>query len=491
MKTLLCTALLLAAAGSSAATKDDPASALASGPFQPQGSLVISDLLADPAFNGGSGNRTVDFNNGNARADAAMRVFASSDGGYWVAGVHGGGGGPVEIAIAKLNVDGSFDTGYNTTGMKTITTTLTSLRDVAIGPNDALYFVGTGIAPTFTDTDIYVICVDSTGALCAGFGTDGIKSASLDLGNVDHHNDTPTRITYFGSSLYIAGEADTGVAASNFAVFVLKLSSASGARDPVFGNTPGNAGLFHTNIDHVPNGRDVAFDVLAYAPAPFAPRVVLVGQTQRAGTDIDGFVMSLDGVNGSEDGFLDDTVFADLGISKQDTLLRVMRLRNGGFVVAGTAQDDSVSPTQYQLLMSAYNDNGVPDTRFGDLGDGTLHKLVLSGTAIPYGLAERDGNRDIVVGLNIKDDLFGDGHPVQGVMQFGSDGNMGHAVATLDFAGTPRNSQGLDLIMDGNVVLTAGSRLWSQASNDADMTVGRFVANDSIFADAFGGHLSD
>jgi hypothetical protein len=45
--------------------------------------------------------------------------------------------------------------------------------------------------------------------------------------------------------------------------------------------------------------------------------------------------------------------------------------------------------------------------------------------------------------------------------------------------------------MDGNVVLTAGTRLWSLALGDADMTIGRFIATDSIFADAFGGHTAD
>jgi hypothetical protein len=491
MKALLSTALLLATGSAFALDKNEPAIVLTSELLTPQGGAPISDLFADLAFNG-SGSRTVDFNNGNARADGALRVFPASGGGYWLAGQHGTLGGALDVAIAKLHVDGTFDTSYNTTGTKTIPTDLTSLRDVAKGPGDALYFVGTGIANGFTDTDLRVICVDADGDLCADFGAGGIKTASFDLGDANHHNDIPTRIAYFGSSLYIVGEADTGIGANaNYAAFAFKIASASGARDPVFGNTPGNAGLYIRNIDHVTNGRDAAFDVLAYAPAPFQPRLIMVGQTQRLGNDIDGFVLSVDGVSGTADGFIYDSVYADLGNGHQDALRRVIQRRNGGFVVAGEAQDDSASPTQYQLLMAAYRADGSSDSTFGDLGDGTLHKLVLSGKAVPYGLAERDGNRDLVVGINIKQDLFGDGHPIQGVAQFGSSGNMGHAFATLDFSGTPQNSEGTDLTMDGNVVLTAGTRLWSLALGDADMTIGRFIATDSIFADAFGGHTAD
>ncbi len=492
MKNLLLTALMLAAGSVTAADKNAPALMLGTEELLPQGSIAISDLLADATFVG-SGSRTVDFNEASAKYDIGLRVFRANDGGYWIAGLHSAGGSSaIELAIAKLTSSGSLDTSYNTTGKKTFTTDLTTLRDVAIGVTDTLYFVGTRVAAGFSDTDLEIRCIDSSGAYCSGFGTGGIKNFALDLGDANHHNDIPTRIVWYASSLYIVGETDTGAGASNSAAFAVKLASTSGLPDSGFGNAPGHAGVFVHNIDHVANGRDVAFDVLAYSPAPFATRLVLVGQTARGnGNDIDGFVLSVDGVTGATDGFIDESVYADLGTGKQDALLRVMRRHNGGFVVAGTAQDDSASPTQYQLLMAAYKPNGSVDSGFGDNGDGTLHKLVLSGYNVPYGLAERDGNRDLVVGLNLKDDLFGDGHQIEGVIQFGRNGNTSHAVATLDFAGTPRLSLGTDLIMDGNAVVTAGTRVWSQTVSDTDMTIARFIANDGLFADAFGGHTSD
>jgi hypothetical protein len=495
MKASLCVVLLLAAGSAAAIDKGAPALVLGTDQLLPQGAFAASDLLADPSFYNGSGSRTVDFNNGGAGVDIAIRVFPASGGGYWLAGLHTvPGSGAYEFAIARLHADGSLDSSYNTTGTKSIPTTMNGISDVAKGPGDALYFIGTNIAPGFTDTDVQVECIDADGNRCAGFGVGGIKTAAFDLGDPTHHNDEPYRIAYFGSSLYIVGEADTGSGANaNYAVFAFKIASASGTRDPVFGNSPGRQGLFVHNIDHVANGRDVAFDVLVYAPQAFQPRLVMVGQTQRLGTDIDGFVFSVDGVSGAGngDGFIDETVLADLGNNHQDSLLRVIQRRNGGFVVAGTAQDDSVSPTQQQLLMAAFRPDGSRDHGFGDLGDGTLHKLVLSGYNIPYGLAERAGNRDLVVGVNMTDDLFGDGHPIQGVMQFGASGNMLHALATLDYSGTPRNTQGIDLGMEGDTVLTAGYRIWAGAPTDSDMTIARYIANDSIFADRFGGHDSD
>jgi len=494
MKTLLLSALMLATASAAAADKADPARVLGTEDLQPQGSITISDLLADSTFQG-SGSRTLDFNDANGNYDLGLRVFRAADGGYWVAGQHSAGGtSAIQLAIAKLKADGTLDGSYNGSGRKTFATDLTSLRDVAIGASDVLYFVGTRVASGFTDTDIQVRCIDANGAYCDGFGTAGVRNIALDRGDPNHHDDIPTRIVWFASSLYIVGETDIGVGASDHAAFALKLSGTTGTSDNGFGNTPVPVGLFVLDIDHVTNGRDVAFDVLAYSPSPFATRLVMVGQTARGGgngNDIDGFAISIDGLAGIADGFIDDTVFADLGADKQDALLHVMRRRDGGFVVAGTARDDSASPVQYQLLMAAYKPNGGIDTGFGDNGDGRLHKLVLSGTNIPYGLAERAGNRDIVVGLNMLADLFGDGHPIQGVVQLGRNGHMLHALAILDFAGSPQISRGADLVMDGNAVVVAGTRSWSQATMDADMTVGRFVANDSIFADAFGGQTSD
>lgn len=505
MKFLLLGLGLLALAPASAMDidKDIFETRVLDGAGQPLGSIAISDLAPDGSFDG-TGSRTADFNGATDKFDVGLRVFPSTSGGYWLAGYQAGPSSTRSLAIAKFKADGSYDTSYNGSGRKLIASTMLEVTDVAKGTGDTLYFVGTQHTGSNTDSDIQVACFDATGAPCSGFGDNGVKAIWLDLGaDPSNRDERPNRIVWYASQLYIVGETETdsGVGTPrNSAAFAINLNPASGAQNMTFGNLPTHAGVFLYNPDLTPNGRDAAFDVLAYSPAPFTYRLVIVGQMQRqpGDGDIDGFALSVNGVTGQADNFIDSAIFADLGTSKQDTALRVMRRRNGGFIVAGAAYDDSASPAQYQLLLAAYKPDGAADDGFSGSGTYVRHQLVLSGTNVPYGIAERADTRDLVIGLNIKADLFGDGHPMQAVVQLGSRGAPLHATAILDFdanVAAQKFSSGSDLALDGNDVVTAGYRRWTLgnpvATSDADMTIARFVANDTIFADMFGGHASD
>lgn len=468
------------------------------------GSLAFSDLRPDGSFDG-NGSRTADFNAGTGTFDVGLRVFPSADGGYWLTGYQADASGGRKLAIARIKDDGSYDTTYNGNGRRLIASAMVEVVDVAKGPSDTFYFAGTQHTGSNTDLDIQIACVGGDGTPCQGFGSNGIRSVWLDLGaDPANKDDRPNRIVWYGAQIYVVGETETdaGVGTSrNPAAFAIHLNPVTGDRDMQFGNTPAHPGVFLYNPDMTPNGRDAAFDVLAYSPSPFAYRLVIVGQKQRApaGGDVDGFVLSVNGISGQADDFIDDSVYADLGTSKQDVVTRVMRRHNGGFVVAGFAYDDSASPApQYELLLAAYKPNGDLDQAFGGGSSNMRHLLVLSGTNVPYGIAERADTRDLVVGLDIKDDLFGDSHPMQAVIQLGSNGAPLHAVAILDFPANQdadKLSVGSDLIMDAGDVVTAGYRRWvpgnPTTAGDFDMTIARFVATDTIFADRFGGPISD
>lgn len=506
MKTMLLALGLLAFAPAQATDfdKDILQARVLDADGQPFGSLAFSDLTPDGSFDG-SGSRTADFNSGAAKFDIGLRVFPSADGGYWLLGYQADSSGGRKLAMARIKDDGSYDLTYNGTGRRLIPSTMVDVVDVAKGPGDTFYFAGTQHTGSSTDLDIQIACVDGDGTPCQGFGSAGIAGVWLDLGaDAANRNDRPTRIVWYAAQLYVVGETDTdsGVGTTrNPAAFAIHLNPVTGARDMTFGNTPAHPGVFLYNPDMTPNGRDAAFDVLAYSPSPFAYRLVIVGQKQRApaGGDIDGFVISVNGVSGQADDFINDSVYGDLGTSKQDSVTRIARRHDGGFVVAGFAYNDSASPSpQYELLLAAYQPNGDLDNAFGGGSSNMRHQLVLSGTNVPYGIAERADTRDLVVGLDIKDDLFGDGHPMQSVVQFGSNGTPLHAAAVLDFSAftdAQKLSYGSDLIMDGMQVVTAGYRRWTQANpaaaSDFDMTIARFVATDTIFADRFGGATSD
>lgn len=507
MKTALLALGLLACVSASATNVDKdhaPTTVLGDG-LEPLGTLAISDLLPDTTYDG-TGSRAYAFDDANGKLDVALRIFPASGGGYWLAGWHGGATTARFLVVSKLGDDGNLDSNYGTGGKKVIPTTMLSVVDVAKGAGDSLYFVGTRHTGANTDTDFQIDCIDSTGSPCAGFGngTSGSQGYWLDLGaDSQNKDDIPARIVWFASQLYIVGEADTGSGTTkNRAAFAVNVNPSTGNRNLSFGNVGSHPGVYLFNPDYIANGRDAAYDALAYAPAPFQYRLLIVGETQHAtagGEDTDGFVVSIDGAAGQEDAFINTQIYADLGIKHKDKLLRVMQRHNGGFVVAGTAMDDSVDPPQFQLLTAAFKANGSFDGAFG-----TRHSLVASGRNIPYGIAERADTRDLVVGININADLFGDGHPMQGVVQIGRNGDAAHlhALGILDFAANStaeKGSSGTDLFLDGsNRVVTAGWRCWTTTTvlgvtlcNDEDMTGGRFVANDTIFADAFGGSSSD
>lgn len=505
MKTALLALGLLACASAPAIGIDkalSQATVLGDG-LEPLGSLVISDLLPDTSYDD-TGSRAYAFDDANGKLDVALRIFPASGGGYWLAGWHGGATAARFLVVSKLGDDGNLDTSYGVGGKKVIPTTMLSVVDVAKGAGDALYFVGTRHSGSNTDLDLQIDCIDSTGAACSGFGSGGSNGYWLDLGaDSQNKDDIPARMVWFASQLYVVGEADTGSGATkNKAAFAINVNPSNGSRNMSFGNVIAHPGVYLFNPDYISNGREAAYDVLAYAPAAFQYRLVIVGEAQLSGSggeDTDGFIVSVNGVTGQEDAFISTNIYADLGVKHKDKLLRVMRRHDGGFAVAGTAMDDSVDPPQFQLLMSAFKADGESDSAFG-----TRHSLVVSNRNIPYGIAERADTRDLVVGINISADLFGDGHAMQGLVQLGRNGDAAHlhALGILDFGAhtdAEKGSWGQDLFLDAsNRVVTAGYRCWTTTTvagftlcDDEDMTGGRFVANDTIFADAFGGSSSD
>jgi hypothetical protein len=493
MKTSLFRAGLacIAALAASAATAG-PADPFDEVPTAPAGTLP-NDLSMDAAFSG-DGLQTIDFNDGFSNADVAKRVFPADGGGYWVVGVHGTGiNEPPRAAIAKLLPNGNLDTSYNGGG-RTVAMPMDLIEDVTQGPFQTLYFTGRYTHPQAGDLDFGVFCVDVDGDPCQGFGNNGFKSVSFDLGSgSEHHNDVPARIIYAFSNLYVGGSCGSGSGTSyNDAACVTKLSATTGALDSGFAE----AGRYSRNFDFGGNRRDAVTDLLAYSPQAGQVRLVMIGDLMvGAPSDSDGFIASLDGISGQESsqfggaGF--SRLFFDLGSSRADHATRVIRRAGGGFVVAGYAVDDSASPAQEQMFLAAFEPFGSFDTRFGT--NGTLHRLVLSGTNRPFALAERPRTGDLVVGLNARADLFGDGHPIATAVQFSCLGNSAHALTALDVpgnAGSYLSTGGGDLLIDGSDrVVVVGNRQWSGL--DYDMVAARYIATDRIYADHFGSVTAD
>ncbi|MEO6688800.1 MAG: hypothetical protein ABIS07_18035 [Dokdonella sp.] len=496
---MLLTASLMALGSTCARAMLPGRSSAIHAPHAPLGLLPISDLLPDPAFMG-SGYTTVDFNDAFGKKDVALRVFPSLDGGYWLAGYNAELNIDIagDMAIAKLNADGSLNNTYFGTGKLRIPSSFFELMDVAMGANQRLYFAGSTILPTASDEDVLINCIDSAGNPCSDFtsGTaPGRVLAAFDLGDAGHRDDVATRIIYHDGQLYVIGRTDTGIGASNFAMFVLKLDATTGQRDAAFGNVAGAPGLAIRNFDFATNGFDVAND-LVYARGAPDDHLVIVGQIARAAApDKDGIVYSIDADTGLEDGLILDSVYYDLGTTKEDALTRIIQRHDGGFVVAGYSLDVESTYAGAGVMMAAYRPDGSRDLRFGLPGDNGSDLILFSAftSQLPFGLAERAGTRDLILGSNAFN-MVTDSIHVQNVAQLGASGIPLHAYSTLDLAGagsTPHDTSGSDLILLGDQVLTAGDRRWTILPADRDMTVARYIANDSIFADQFGGPQSD
>ena len=159
-------------------------------------------------------------------------MFPSTEGGYWLTGYQADPSGARKLAIARIRDDGSYDTTYNGTGRRLIASTMVEVVDVAKGPSDTFYFVGTQRTGTNIDLDIQIACVDGDGTPCQGFGSNGVDGIWLDLSaDPANRDDRPNRIVWYGAQLYVVGETatDAGVGTSrNPAAFAIHLNPVTG-----------------------------------------------------------------------------------------------------------------------------------------------------------------------------------------------------------------------------------------------------------------------
>ena len=191
-------------------------------------------------------------------------------------------------------------------------------------------------------------------------------------------------------------------------------------------------------------------------------------------------------------------VFFDLGMTdKRDALTAIAESHDGRVLLAGFAENDA---GDRKMTLAAFGSNGSQDTGFcggaghciNDLGVTLLGAtLPLSHYEVPSAIAERRGNHDLVLALDVHADFLAgsDGHPFQEAVEIGPSGLSMRTWTALDYtAHSPaaRNSYTHSMtIDDGNRVLVTGSRVWDDTSHDSDVTVARLIDTDTIFVNGF------
>jgi uncharacterized delta-60 repeat protein len=183
-----------------------------------------TDGSLDTTFSS-DGKALVAFDYGGAGDDRATGVAIQADGKIVLVGTcQQNAGGTTDIAMARLNADGSLDPSFTGDGRKWI--------DLSGGGNDAGAAVavqpdGSIVVVGFTDgehgDDFAIARVTPDGSLDYSFSSDGKKTIAFDLGGSGTDRATSVALQSDGS-IVIAGSATAKNGGSDFAVARIKIN---------------------------------------------------------------------------------------------------------------------------------------------------------------------------------------------------------------------------------------------------------------------------
>lgn len=344
-------------------------------------------------------------------------------------------GGTVNLGVARLNSDGSFDNSFGTAGVSLVD--LGGLQaqggfepEIAIQPDGKILVCGYGW--NVADEDIFVCRLLPNGNLDPTFGLGGKVFASLAGAG---QPDAAYAITIDATgNIYVCGSARTGQFATTNDVAIIKLTS-SGAFDPSFSGdgkllldlsgswdfaygiavrndgkiivtgysgmpanffairlmtdgsydpTFGTAGKTTLDI----TGNNVADECWGMALTP-DEKIIMVGDAFQSSTgSFDAAIVQLT-ANGTPDITFSGDGIATFPISTETTIMRNAIVQpNGKYLVSGSAKISGND--DYAILM--LNPDGTLDPTFNQTG---IYTIDVSGQAygdIGYGLAlQQDG----------------------------------------------------------------------------------------------------
>ena len=476
----------------------------------PDGSLVPSDLTLDTSFlNTGMfafwptpvPPNATDIEDG-------LRVFPwrvcnplCTHRGFYAVGRVKNTDGTWQSSITRRKTDGTLDLAFGSAGWMYPSSQVSDVVDAALGAGKMyiLTTVDLGGIPVMR-----VTCTDLTTAASCFTGFGGIVSfGATSSGAIRSAH--ARRIAYDSRyGVFIAGRVWT--TARGWELAAARLDA----------DTGGLVSAFHgdgTNIGLPGYAAQTAADIdildMTVTPIgnPGTERLYIAGTVKLTAADYDGFVLGLDPVSGySTSGWTWPQVYfeGDNLDFKKDAVTAVTVLRTGRVVMAGWSETD-VAGERVAFIQRVNNDNSV-DSSFctsGSYGKCRIPVRPLIGVVndeLPVAIAERYQNRDLVVAMKTRT-RSGDYHPAQTVMQISSSGNVLHALQTLDFAAAAGGAQwsrpfgmwvgniAFSTAPPNEVVAVVGTRLYN--ATDYDGTLSQMMANDSIFADQFGGNQGD
>ena len=483
---MLKLALVIAASAAAGAAPSSPASAPT--PHGVVGTSIGTDLLMDPSF-GDQGYTVVNYNDDYGTWDESVRIRAADEGGFWLIGFHRPDSGSDRVAISKLDADGRVDAAFGDGGKIAVDTGLTWVRDAVVA--DGHFYIGGVYLLTSSGPSVMAVaCLNLDGSYCAGFG-DAQGTVTI-AANAPGYSSEALRLLHRDGAVYAVGTTDPGGGDTGHssAIVVAKLDAASGALDETFGGgtgpLPGTA-VFHPEL--YPNGADYA-----YAAAFAGNGELLIGGSAQtdATQGSSAYVLALDAATGAPDTAFGTEGYAyfslDIGVHYDQLVVRALKvLDDGRIIVAGDANhDDEFFNVSTDTLLASLEPDGSPTMSFGV--DGMTHVAIGMNTTTTD-MAVRP-NGDIVVSTPSNGLLPDPYNPdtLQSVVQFDSAGNGPTATVSFEYpsAVTPQGWP-MSLLVDAeDRILVAGFRLWDYnfPIPDSDHSVTR-LQRDTIFADAF------
>lgn len=479
--------------------------------YQPDLPDVVAptDLDFDAAF-GSGGTAVYDFNAAGFTRDWGMRTFERHEvignvGGInlygdfrYVVGVHWRDGAWDAVVARTDAATGALAERISfPDGKLVVQTTLTEAQDVAFDGDHRLYFTGQSPVPLFGPM-FTTFCLDiTTGAACGGFASGTVAGYSYTSFTVP--GEDPSRwssiarkIVYDPAGfLFIGGESNMIIGTQ---IALTKTNAVTGQTVTSFGTN----GLVNFQLSGSFNQRLTA---MARRPANTpGPDMLYVGGTfQRTNdaNDYDGYIDQIDPAVG----IIPSTAYvfyeSDNTGNKKDSVNAIGVLANGKLAFAGSSDTDHAGvPAMLLGRLSPLGGGLNFDTSFCGSGYCAWSNWGVLGSfanAAPVAIAERPGNRDLVISMQGNSLAIGSPQVIR-VEQYNANGTMYRTGKEISVQGMGTNTTwaGPGLAVDDDYVTVAGTRLWGPTINDdVDFVVARLQANDSIFADRFGGPHGD
>ncbi len=366
----------------------------------------------DTTFSG-DGKATIDFG-GNEFSGSLASVAVTPDGGSVVVGqtsnVPAKRGGAVlgGIAVARLNEDGSLDSGFGTGGLKVISHgfNLSSGRAVAVQPDGKIVIGGFAQRVSTSPKEEFEIDrLNADGSLDTSFNN---GFTTVDFGTPKNQEINALAIQGDGK-IVAAGEIDDGtIPSANYAVARF---NADGTPDTSFSSDGKTTATFGSDGRE---GFGVAMEAdgkIIVAGAPAGPAVPNGMHAVRF--DADGSVDTSFGQFGEATPSVPPGSFGAFGVAIQPGL---------GIVLVGS---QTTTPAQNDFAVARLDQNGAPDHTFGN---DSVAAVDLGGDEAARGVViQRNGK--IVVGGENDDGLLAARLNADGSLDTGF-GNGGSAVAS-------------------------------------------------------------